>query len=61
MNLCVRPRRRVAGRRPWYNPEMLVLAALAAWLVLSALAAVLLCLICRAGHDEDVARRYVED
>jgi hypothetical protein len=45
----------------WYNPAVLLLAALATWLVLSALVALLVCLICRAGHAEDVARRYVED
>lgn len=45
----------------WYNPDVLVLAALTTWLVLSALTAVLVCLVCRAGHGEDVARRYVED
>jgi hypothetical protein len=40
---------------------MIVLTVLAAWLVLSALAAVLVCLVCRAGHAEDVARHYVDD
>jgi hypothetical protein len=49
------------GASPWYNADMVVLAVLVTWLVLSALAAVLLCLVCRAGHAEDVARHYVED
>ena len=40
---------------------MTILAVAVVWLLLAACALVLTVALCRAGHEEDVQRHYVDD